>query len=101
MALTGRNGYLGGSGNVWIQHFGCKGNESTLLECSNTGWKTSLEVFNYYRCNDHMRDASVNCYKEIMGVYKHKLNFLFHVYLYDKVINSDISQKKERKLNEI
>ena len=42
-----------GSGNIWLDHVRCSGNENSILHCSHNGWGS-------HNCG-HSEDASVIC----------------------------------------
>ena len=46
--------YGRGSGKIWLNNVACIGTESTIRNCSHSGWKVTRS------CN-HRQDASVQC----------------------------------------
>ncbi|XP_033749618.1 deleted in malignant brain tumors 1 protein-like isoform X1 [Pecten maximus] len=53
--------YGKGTGPIMMSGLGCYGQEKSILQCRNHGWK----VYNNSDCSDHSRDASVICYKNV------------------------------------
>lgn len=51
--------YGAGTGDIMMSGLGCYGQESSILQCRNHGWR----VYNDSDCSNHSRDASVICYK--------------------------------------
>ena len=55
--------YGKGKGPIMMSGLGCYGQETSILQCRNQGWKK----FDNKECANHSRDASVICYKN--GLY--------------------------------
>ena len=55
-----QNGFYGeGSGKVWLNNLNCVGNESSIGECSHTGW--GIIYYYYYYYFEDAEDAGVKC----------------------------------------
>jgi hypothetical protein len=42
------------NGTIWLDEVRCRGNEASILECSNSGWQQ-------HRC-EHSQDVAIECY---------------------------------------
>lgn len=46
--------YGGGSGRIWLDEVDCSGSESSIGECTHSGWGS-------HDCR-HSEDVSINCW---------------------------------------
>lgn len=53
-------GFRGGSGPVWLDNVNCRGDESSLTQCTHSGWGVHSSSY-YWYCQYHYHDANVVC----------------------------------------